>query len=72
MKIDNSVKLVEKFNGGTDKAKKILKDFLENKIQDYANLRNDPNLDFTSNLSPYLHFGQISPVYIALETMNLK
>jgi deoxyribodipyrimidine photo-lyase len=30
-------------------------------------LRNDPNENYVSNLSPYLHFGQISPLYIALQ-----
>jgi len=30
-------------------------------------LRNDPTRGFLSDLSPYLHFGQISPVYVALK-----
>ena len=32
------------------------------------NLRNDPTKDGQSNLSPYLHFGQISAQRIALDT----
>ena len=72
MDIDKSVKPIDRFIGGTEQAKRFLKDFLQNKIRNYASQRNDPNLDSTSNLSPYLHFGQISPVYIALETMKLK
>lgn len=55
------------FPGGTDKAYEKLDAFLENKLLGYDIKRNDPNLDFTSGLSPYLHFGQISPVYIALK-----
>jgi deoxyribodipyrimidine photo-lyase len=30
------------------------------KLKKYADQRNDPNQDVASNLSPYLHFGQIS------------
>jgi deoxyribodipyrimidine photo-lyase len=33
-------------------------------------LRNDPTLDYLSHLSPYLHFGQISPLYIALKVID--
>jgi deoxyribodipyrimidine photo-lyase len=72
MDIDKSVKPVDRFTGGSNQAKRFLKDFLENKIQNYTSQRNNPNMDSTSNLSPYLHFGQISSVYIALETMKIK
>jgi deoxyribodipyrimidine photo-lyase len=56
--------------GGTTEAKKRLRDFIKNKLDEYADLRNDPCLDATSNMSPYLHFGQISPLYIALKVME--
>ena len=36
------------------------------------NYRNDPNKDAQSNLSPYLHFGQISAQRIALETKRFN
>ncbi|MFC1677428.1 deoxyribodipyrimidine photo-lyase [Planctomycetota bacterium] len=65
--IDRSVGPVKKFKGGTTEAKKRLRDFIKNKLDDYADLRNNPCLDATSNMSPYLHFGQISPLYIALK-----
>jgi deoxyribodipyrimidine photo-lyase len=45
---------------------------LEKKLNNYAKNRNDPSLNATSNLSPYLHFGMISPLYIYLETMKYK
>lgn len=45
--------------------------FLKNKLHNYASDRNDPSKEATSNLSPYLHFGMISPVYIYCETMKL-
>ncbi len=65
--IDRSVRPVSGFHGGTGEAKKRLEGFISQKLHRYDNLRNDPNEDGTSNLSPYLHFGQISPLYIALE-----
>lgn len=42
-------------------------DFIENKLEKYDLFRNDPNVDGQSGLSPYLHFGQISPQRVALE-----
>lgn len=56
--------------GGTEEAKRKLEAFLERKLPTYAFSRNDPGTDGTSGLSPYLHFGQISPLYIALRTLN--
>ncbi|MCW3997747.1 MAG: deoxyribodipyrimidine photolyase, partial [Candidatus Bathyarchaeota archaeon] len=53
-----------------NKAKYLLKYFLENKLIKYANLRNDPTSNVLSNMSPYLHFGQISPIQIAQEVLS--
>jgi deoxyribodipyrimidine photo-lyase len=66
LNVDRTVKCVNSFVGGTSKAKTLLDDFIANKLQHYASFKNDPNLDYQSNLSPYLHFGQISPLYIYL------
>jgi len=65
--IDRSVGKVEAFCGGISEAQRWLRDFIANKLCDYDKLRNDPSVDYVSNMSPYLHFGQISPLYIALE-----
>ena len=65
--VDTSVAPVADFKGGTKEAKRRLKAFIDKKLDDYDQKRNDPNLDAVSNLSPYLHFGQISPLYIALK-----
>lgn len=65
--IDSSVKPVDTFHGGTDNANDRLKDFIENKLDGYPDNSNDPTKDYLSGMSPYLHFGQISPLYIALE-----
>lgn len=70
--IDRSVKPSPVFNGGERKAAKILEDFIENKLQKYSEMSNDPTKDVLSNLSPYLHFGQISPIHIALKVKNSK
>ncbi|HSR03284.1 MAG TPA: deoxyribodipyrimidine photolyase, partial [Proteiniclasticum sp.] len=56
--------------GGYSEAKSRLEDFLENKLSFYAEKRNEPSLDLGSNLSPYLHFGQISPLEIYLSLME--
>lgn len=64
LKIDKNVKKVSKFIGGTDKSKFLLDEFLEKKFINYSNGRNEPMGECCSNMSPYLHFGQISPIYI--------
>jgi deoxyribodipyrimidine photo-lyase len=70
LNIDRSVLAVKNFKGGTAEAKRRLKDFIKNKLDHYVDLRNNPCLDATSNMSPYLHFGQISPLYIALKVLE--
>jgi len=71
LQIDKSVSTVERFyEGGTDQAKRRLRDFIENKLPHYKEKRNDPAYEMTSDLSPYLHFGQVSPIYVALEVLK--
>jgi deoxyribodipyrimidine photo-lyase len=64
--VDDSVGRVDDFRGGAAEAKRRLDDFLAHKLDAYAARRNDPNADVQSHLSPYLHFGQISPLRVAL------
>lgn len=45
-----------------------LQRFLEKDIEKYALLRNDIAEDHQSNLSPYLHYGQLSSLRVAIET----
>ena len=66
MKIDRSVSPVRAFRGGTARANALLEEFIAKKIRHYDELRSDPGLDYSSHLSPYLHFGQISPLAVAL------
>lgn len=49
---------------------KVLKDFIQNKLDSYAEQKNNPLNDVTSNLSPYLHFGFISSQRIAIEVIK--
>ncbi|MBP1682972.1 MAG: phrB [Ignavibacteriaceae bacterium] len=66
LKINREVKEVDWIKPGELAASKLLKDFLENRFDRYAEDRNDPNKNALSNLSPYLHFGQISAQRVAL------
>jgi deoxyribodipyrimidine photo-lyase len=45
-------------------AEKRLRDFVAAPVKDYPTDRDIPKLDGTSKLSPYLHFGQVSPLEI--------
>jgi deoxyribodipyrimidine photo-lyase len=67
LKLDRSVGAVKKFKGGTAEAKKRLKRFIAESLTVYEAHSNQPQTDDVSELSPYLHFGQISPLYMALE-----
>lgn len=66
LEIDKKVKPIDNFIPGENAANKILKQFIEKKLDNYAEDRNDPNKIAISNISPYLHFGQISAQRIAL------
>ena len=70
--IDRTVNRVSTLRGGTSEAKKHLKNFIKYKLDLYGDIRNDPTKDCTSSMSPYLHFGQISPLYIALKVLASK
>lgn len=72
LKLNRDVKEVDWIKPGEGAAIKTLEDFLKNKFDKYNELRNDPTKNAQSNLSPYLHFGQISAQRIALETQRLN
>ena len=63
---DRSVKPVEGWKGGRKEAWRRLELFVSEKLERYADNRMHPERDATSRLSPYLHFGHIGPVTIAL------
>ncbi|MDM7924854.1 MAG: deoxyribodipyrimidine photo-lyase [bacterium] len=66
VRIDRSAQPVSWLTPGEQAAEKTLKIFLSRKLEGFGTSRNDPSLDFTSDLSPYLHFGQISPLAVAM------
>jgi deoxyribodipyrimidine photo-lyase len=72
LKIDFSVKEVGWIKPGEKEAKRSLGNFIDKKLDKYDEQRNDPNINAQSDLSPYLHFGQISAQRIALEVQKLK
>ena len=57
--IDHAVKKVA-FLGGTTAARARLERFADRALASYADARNEPEVDGTSKLSPYLHFGMLS------------
>jgi len=68
--VDRSVGPVRRFHGGTSEARRRLTGFLRNHLAGYADARNDPASPRASELSPYLHFGQISPVELAFKVQR--
>ena len=70
--IDRDIKEVDWIKPGFKKAVEHLNYFLENQFNNYAGSRNDPVKDAQSNLSPYLHFGQISAQRVALEVKRIN
>ena len=55
-----------------NKSKKILKDLLEKKINDYGTARDIPSIEGTSKLSPYIKHGQLHVGSIWKECSSLK
>ena len=58
--IDHSVTVIDE-RGGSLQARHILRRFLDDRLGHYVEDRNHPDMEGTSNLSPSLHFGHISP-----------
>ena len=67
LKIDRSVPPSPLIRGGRSQALRRLEDFLDRDLHRYHKSARDPVADATSRLSPYLHFGQISPLEVALK-----
>lgn len=64
--LDTVVGPVRRFRGGHGEASRRLTTFLKEAFAGYGAGRNRPEAGAASHMSPYLHFGQISPVEIAL------
>jgi deoxyribodipyrimidine photo-lyase len=58
--------------GGQANASTILQTFIREHLDGYGSKSNDPATPSGSHLSPYLHFGMISPVTIYHEVMKTE
>jgi deoxyribodipyrimidine photo-lyase len=58
------------FEPGESAAHDVLKEFIKNDLKNYARGRNDIAYDNQSGLSPYLHYGQISALRVALDVID--
>jgi len=70
LNIERSVPPVTRLRGGGLEACKLLTSFINDRLRNYREAHNDPAGDGASGLSPYLHFGQISPLTIAQEVLK--
>lgn len=57
---------VSGFPGGATAASATLRRFLAERLRGYATNRDRAHEDLTSRLGPYLHYGQIGPIEVAL------
>ncbi len=69
LSLDTSVAPVPHLHGGTREAHGHLDRFIKQDLDVYHLSKNNPGHDVLSHMSPYLHFGQISPLTIALHVM---
>jgi len=69
--IDHSVSAVEA-RGGADAGQSALRQFLRDRLPEYAKHRNEPEREVTSGLSPHLHYGHISAHQVFAELMALE
>ncbi|KAG5187561.1 DNA photolyase, FAD-binding/Cryptochrome [Tribonema minus] len=72
LEVDRSVQEVKTFTPGAAAGRAKLQDFIDNRLKLFATGRNDPNVHASSDLSPYLHFGQLSVQRAVLEVRASK
>lgn len=68
--IDHTVKPSPEFRGGSAEAQLRMKRFLRKNLKRYASFHNEPSARATSSLSPYLHFGHLSSLELALKVQE--
>jgi deoxyribodipyrimidine photo-lyase len=68
--IKKDVGVVDWIKGGESNAKAGLEVFIQERLRLYGEKRSDPSLGIQSHMSPYLHFGHISPGYISSELLK--
>ena len=62
----------EWFTGGQTEARRRFGSFLAERFADYDERRNHPAENVTSGMSPYLHFGHISPVRLVIDAEEAR
>lgn len=72
IKVESSAGLADSLESGETAAAHALDYFIAEKLNDYNLRRNDPSQDGQSNLSPYLHFGQLAAQRVALEVKKAR
>jgi deoxyribodipyrimidine photo-lyase len=58
------------YRGGEQRARSALETFIDRKLESYVENRNHPDRYGTSDMSPYLRFGCISPVAVLREVIE--
>lgn len=64
--VEQQVEPVCGVRGGFSQAERRLSSFITQTLPCYADSRNEIGVECASGLSPYLHFGQVSPLSVAL------
>ncbi|ABK90007.1 deoxyribodipyrimidine photo-lyase [Francisella tularensis subsp. novicida] len=64
--------IIKQWQIGESASHQILEEFLNNKVKEYKTARDFMSTDSTSKLSPYLHFGEISPsqIFNAVQSLD--
>jgi deoxyribodipyrimidine photo-lyase len=70
--VNRAVSSVKWIKAGEYEAKNAWRSFLQNKLTDYNEHRNNPVLDGTSNISPFIHFGHLSVQELLLDLAKLN
>jgi deoxyribodipyrimidine photo-lyase len=65
--VNKEVAPVDWLKPGEKEGERELKRFISERLSNYSEKRNDPNMDAQSDLSPYLHFGHLSAQRVANE-----
>ncbi|MFW6243724.1 MAG: deoxyribodipyrimidine photo-lyase, partial [Desulfovibrionales bacterium] len=70
LRADRTVAPVDWLTPGEEGAREVLDTFIQERLKIYDEARNDPNQTAQSDLSPYLHFGQIAAQRVAQEVLS--
>jgi len=72
LRLDESIEPVVGYVAGHEAAMERFREFCSTKLKNFDSMRNDPNQDVCSNLSPWINHGQVSFQRLALEVRALK